>query len=206
MPRPSIATRTATVADIPVLVELWQQLKSVGARTERAVNPVTTGDVGERLAQAIQSADCRVVIACADGKPVGMAVFRIVQPDPLSDSRLLQLSHLVVAESDRRRGVGRALITAGADLADEWGIEHVGVGVYPSLRDASRFYARLGFAQLTVQRVAPVTVLRRRLLGDAASRWEEAMRRRSRMRRPVPAQRASRRRGESADVVGRNPS
>ena len=195
MPRPSLATRTATDEDIPVLIGLWQELKQVGARAERAVNPVTTPDIAERLARAIRGDECRVVVAFADNTPVGMAVFRSIQPDPLSDSRVLQMSHLVVRDAVRRRGVGHALIAAGADIAQELGIEHVGVGVYPSLRDASRFYARLGFAQLTVQRVAPVTALRRRLAADQPARLDEGIRRRARIRRPVPAQRVVRRTG-----------
>jgi hypothetical protein len=71
-------------------------------------------------------------------------------------------------------------------------VEHVVTGLYPSMRDASRFYARLGFAPVLVQRVAPVGVLRRRLSGEQASRIDDVVRRRSRLRRPVPAQRVTR--------------
>lgn len=193
MPRPSLVTRTASVDDIPVLVDLWLELKNVGARTERAVNPVATPDIAERLEQVITAGESRVVIAYVDGKPAGMAVFRSIRPDPLSQSRVLQMSNVVVGKTHRRRGVGHALIAAGAEIADEMGIEHVGVGVYPSLRDASRFYARLGFAQLTVQRVAPVMVLRRRLVADhPMAKVDDVVRRRTRLRRSVPAQRVVR--------------
>ena len=200
MPRHSLVTRTATVDDIPVLIGLWRELKQVGARSERAVNPVATPDIAERLEHAIRGVECRVVIAFANHVPAGMAVFRSVQPDPLSDSWVLQMSHLVVGSAFRRRGVGRALIAAGADIADEMSIEHLGVGVYPSLRDASRFYARLGFAQVLVHRVAPVAVLRRRLAVDhPVSRLDDAVLRRSRIRRPVPAQHVVRRSSEPVD-------
>lgn len=193
MPRPSLATRTATVADIPVVVELWQELKTVGARTERAVNPVATPDIAERLEHVIRAGESRIVIAYVDDEPAGMAVFRGIRPDPLSQSRVLQMSNVVVSKAFRRRGVGHALIAAGVEIADELGIEYVGVGVYPSLRDASRFYARLGFAQVTVQRVAPALVLRRRLASDhPMAKLDDVVRRRTRIRRPVPAQRVVR--------------
>src|SRR5881409_3230397 len=98
-----------------------------------------------------------------------------------------------IDKAHRRRGVGHALVAAAADIADELGIEHVSVGVYPSLREASRFYARLGFAQVMVQRVVPTAMLRRRLCADLTTRRvDDLVLRRNRMRRPVPSQRLSR--------------
>jgi GNAT superfamily N-acetyltransferase len=194
VPRTPVVTRTAVIDDLPVLLALWQELREVGARAERAVNPVATPDIAARLADAIGRSDCRLVIAFADDQPAGMAMFHAVRPDPLSDSTVLQMMHVVVAKTQRRRGVGHALVAAAAEVADELRIEHVSVGVYPSLREASRFYARLGFAQVMVRRVAPVAVLRRRLGGDVTTlRVDDLVRRRTRMRRPVPAQRMARR-------------
>jgi len=188
-----VVTRIAVSQDVPVLHALWRELSEVGARAEKAVNPVVTPDIADRLAEAIRRPDCRVVLAFVDDKPAGMAMFQAVHPDPLSDSTVLRMIHVVVGKAHRRRGVGHALVGAAADVADELGIEHVSVGVYPSLREASRFYARLGFAQVMVQRVVPVTMLRRRLCGDLTTRRvDDLVRRRNRMRRPVPAQRLAR--------------
>jgi GNAT superfamily N-acetyltransferase len=188
-------------------------LRQVGARSERAVNPMSVPDVAARLAEAIASDQCRVVVAHAENQAVGMAVLREARPDPLSEHRVVQVSHVVVASGMRRRGIGHALLAAAAEFADERQIEHVAAGVYPSLRDVSRFYARLGFAPVMVQRVAPVSVLRRRLGSshpsggagaagvDAAAigRVDDLVRRRNRLRRPVPAQRARVRQAERAD-------
>ena len=195
MPRSTVSTRRATVDDIPVLVELWQELRQLGGRAERAINPVAIADIDVRLKEALVAEECHIVMACADKEPAGMAIFRSIRPDPLSDSRVLQLTHLIVTPGKRRRGVGRALLTAGADIADSLALEHVGVGVYPSLRDASRFYARLGFAPVVVQRIAPIGVLRRRLSGadNPVARVEDLVRRRSRVRRPLPPSKSGRR-------------
>jgi predicted N-acetyltransferase YhbS len=176
-----------------VLVALAKELRQMGGRAERAVNPTATSDLAERLAAALDNDKCRVVLACAGEEPAGMAVFRAIRPDPLSDSLVLQISHLIVAGGKRRRGVGRALVGAALEAADALGIEHVGVGLYPSLRDASRFYARLGFAPVAAQRIAPVAILRRRLGGESGQlRIDDLVRRRTRIRRPVPAQREMR--------------
>lgn len=213
MPRTPVSTRPATVGDVPLLVGLWGELRHVGARAERAVNPLSVPDVSARLAEAIVSEDCRVVVALADDQIVGMAVLRDVRPDPLSVHRVAQVSHVVVASGMRRRGVGHALLAAAAEFAEERQIEHVAAGVYPSLRDVSRFYARLGFAPVMVHRVAPVAVLRRRLGGLAAApsmsanagadgalgRVDDLVRRRTRLRRPVPAQRARVRQADRTD-------
>jgi GNAT superfamily N-acetyltransferase len=201
VPRSPVTTRLATVTDVDVLVTLWKELGQIGGRAERAVNPVAIQDIGLRLAEAVTNDDCTVVLACADGEPAGMAIFRAVRPDPLSASQVLQMNHFVVAPGKRRRGVGRALLAAGADVADGLLVEHMGVGVYPSLRDASRFYARLGFAPVLVQRIAPVAVLRRRLGPNEGNllRVEDLVRRRSRGRRPLPAQRPARHTAERVD-------
>lgn len=199
MPRSPVTTRPAVPGDIPVLVGLWRELRQVGARTERAVNPAAVPDVADRLLEVIADEECRIVLAEVDGQPAGMAVLRAARPDPMSVHRVVQMIHVVVASGMRRRGVGHALLDAAADFADERQIEHLSAGMYPSLRDASRFYARLGFAPVLVQRVAPVTMLRRALGTESGSRFEDLVRRRSRGRRAVPAQRMRVRSGEPVD-------
>ena len=200
MPRTPVQTRPATASDVPVCVALWNELRQVGGRAERAVYPAIVGDIGARFLAAVTSEDCRVVLASVGAEPVGMAGLRAVQPDPLADSRVIQISHVVVAPRARRHGIGHALVASAADFAEEMGVEHVVARLYPSLRDASRFYARLGFAPLLVQRIAPVAVIRRRLGAEpGSSRADDVVRRRTRLRRPVPAQRATARTAEPVD-------
>jgi ribosomal protein S18 acetylase RimI-like enzyme len=116
-----------------------------------------------------------------------MAIFRIVRTDPMSDIEMVHIAHLVVMRRSRQRGVGHALTQAATDFSVERRIDHVGVSVYPSLRDASRFYARLGFAPAAVYRIAPVGVLRRRMGPDRQQTAAFGDRvRRSRLPRPLP--------------------
>lgn len=197
MSRPQVFTRAATHDDLPMLLALWDELRQVGGRAERAINPMTAVDIRERLTDVLIEPHCRIVMACIDDVPVGMSVLQVIQPDPLSDSRLLQIAHLVVERSERHHGVGHALVAAAADFATEQHVDHVAAGVYPSLRDANRFYARLGFAPVAVRRIAPVAVLRRRLSQDrAAALFGDSVRRRTRLGRAVPRQPVARAVGE----------
>jgi ribosomal protein S18 acetylase RimI-like enzyme len=198
--RPQVLTRIAVQDDLPVLLALWDELRIVGGRAERAVNPLTAVDVRDRLLEALLDPECRVMLACAEDQPAGMAVLQVIRPDPLSDIRLVHVVHIVVSRMKRHRGIGHALIATAADFANERRIDHVAVSVYPSLRDASRFYARLGFAPVAVRRIAPVAVLRRRLGNDPnISMLADAARRRTRLMRPVQPQRNRRSAGERVD-------
>jgi ribosomal protein S18 acetylase RimI-like enzyme len=156
--------RPATPDDLPALLSLWQELREVGGRTARENLQVAIDDVGERLSAALDDKNCRVVVAAGDRDEIqGMAVLCRTSLGPLSQLHAVQLNHVVVAKGHRKRGVGHALVAAAAAYADETGAEQVIVSVSPTLREANRFYARLGFTPAVVRRVAPVAVLRRRL-------------------------------------------
>jgi GNAT superfamily N-acetyltransferase len=198
--RPVVLTRTATQDDLPILLALWDELRQAGGRAERAVNPITAVDVRGRLLELLIDPGCRIVLACAEEVPAGMAVMRVSRPDPLSDHQLIYIAHLVVSRLNRHQGVGHALINAAVDYAAAMHVDHLAVGVYPSLRETNRFYARLGFAPAAVHRIAPVAVLRRRLGSDrTAPLLADAVRRRTRLVRPVPSQRVRRATTERVD-------
>jgi GNAT superfamily N-acetyltransferase len=191
----------ATVADIPALMDLWDELRQVGGRGERANNPVSTIDVRERLAAVLASPSYRIVLASLEDAPVGMAVLQTTRPDPFADSRVLNVAHLVVSRTAQHKGVGHALLKTAVDFATEKRLDQVAVSIYPSLREANRFFARLGFAPAATRRVAPVSLLRRRLGADAGVPVAaDAMRRRTRLVRSVPSPRA--RRGAAAASEG----
>jgi GNAT superfamily N-acetyltransferase len=191
--RPVVTTRLASVDDLDTLQALWDELRLLGGRAERAMNPSTPVDVRGPLERVLGDPLCRVVLACIDDLQVGMAVMKVAQPDPLSEATVVNVVHLVVSRTSRHRGIGHALLAAAADFAAEQHIDHIAVSVYPSLRDASRFYARLGFAPVAVRRIASVAGLRRQLGREAALPGAgELARRRSRLIRPIPPQRARR--------------
>lgn len=169
MIRAAISIRAATADDVPVLLDMWTELRQHGVRRSAShSSDQLLAEVAHRYVQTIADASCRLVVAITGEDVVGMALFTVMNSSTLLDVPTIQVSHLYVAGGHRRRGVGRCLISAAAAYADENGVDQVMASVTPGLRDANRFYARLGFAPTVVRRVAPLAVLRRQLATDEA--------------------------------------
>lgn len=175
-----VRVREATVDDLPVLLtfgdELREQLLPAfdggrGRSTALAARPAQEA----RYRDAIADADRHLVIAVQDGQqggsevPIGMALFTVASANALLDHPALHMSHAVVSPRHKRRGAGRAIVAAAAAYAEDRGVDQIVVSVHPGSRDANRFFARLGFAPLAVRRVAPLSVVRRRLAAHGAS-------------------------------------
>lgn len=158
-----VHVRTATEADLPDLLRLWGELQTTGGRPLREALHLATDEVARRLTDVIHHPLHRVVVATVSDDVHGMAVFARTSLGPLATESAVQMHHVVVSGGHRRSGVGHALLAAATTYADDIGAEHILVGVAPSLRDANRFYARLGFSPVVVRRMTSVTALRRRL-------------------------------------------
>ncbi|MDQ1715923.1 MAG: hypothetical protein QOC60_1868 [Frankiaceae bacterium] len=183
MNRTAIRIRQAVVGDVAELVELWTQLQD-SARDpllSRARPTEPAADLAaRRLLSLVGNPLARVVVAeDRTGRIVGMALLAAEQFGEFFEVAAVHLSHLVVHTDHRRRGVGRALLSAAATYAEESGVEQMVVSVPPSLREAHRFFARLGFVPLVSRRVATVAVLRRRLGDGQGSRLDALIRRRT---------------------------
>ena len=163
MPRVHIAVRDARRSDVEALLGLWATLREASGRKDRVLPPPSL-EAAEQIFAALDADPLRrLVVAVVDGEVAGMALFSTDPLTPLLDLAGAQVDYVTVLERFRRRGVGRALVAAATAYAEDAGAEHVVINVFPGLRDANRFYARLGFTPLVVRRVASVAALRRRL-------------------------------------------
>jgi len=188
MARASLRVRPATVDDVPVLMELGNELRdAVLAPPADSGRPRSTSagflaSLQQRYVEALGDPDRHlVVVVNAADEQLGMALFTISPVNALLDLPAVHMSHAVVADRHKRRGAGKALVAAAAAHADAHGIEQIVVSVHPGSRDANRFFARLGFAPMAVRRVAPVAVVRRRLAQvEARPADDHVVRRRAR--------------------------
>jgi GNAT superfamily N-acetyltransferase len=163
VPRSGLTVRPATVADLPGMVELQAEMReALGRRIPRSGEPTRSAE--DHLLAALADPDARVVVAVdGDLGIVGMASLHTATPTLLIESRVVHAGLVHVRRSARSNGVGRLLMVAAAAFAEETGADHVSVDVYPQHRESQRFYVRMGFAPLVVRRIAPLSLLKRRL-------------------------------------------
>ena len=191
----AVRVRPVTEADLPVLLELGEELRDQvvpGEARTRGGSMAHRAQLAQRYTEAIADPDRHLVLAVGgprdDEVVLGMALFTVAPANALVDIPAVHMSHAVVADRHRKRGAGKALVAAAAAFADERGIEQLVVSVNPNSRDAARFFARLGFMPQAVRRTAPVSVVRRHLspgLSSSERPLERVVSRRP--RRPVRA-------------------
>jgi ribosomal protein S18 acetylase RimI-like enzyme len=160
--RSHVVVRAAEQADVVALAGLWAELR----RYESLYPRLTTlgePDFSRGVQRLLAQPGARILFAHLGDAPAGMAMVTTVPLGPLDATRAVQVEFTIVAEAFRRRGVGRALMSAAAAYAEEIGVEHVTVSAPPTSREANRFYAQLGLTPMAVRRVASAGVLRRRL-------------------------------------------
>jgi GNAT superfamily N-acetyltransferase len=171
--RMNVRVRPADLADVPGLVTLTQSLDlSSGLFSGRPLVDPAADHLADRFTEIIRGG-ARILLVAVDetGGTVGLLVAQHDEVGAIDLTPVFHVSHLMVAPTHRRRGVGRMLLTAAVHLADERGVEHVLATAGSGSREANRYLARLGFAPLVVQRIAATSVLRRALgMADAPER------------------------------------
>ncbi len=167
MTRGSVLIRDAVPEDAQALLGIWTDFTAESERiigdeescaeTERAVIRLDT-DPSERL-----------LVAVVDDEPVGVAHLRRAPISPIHEEDAVHVGYLHVLSGFRRRGVGKQLLEAAADWAEEKDSKHIVASVAATARDSNRFLARLGLGQVAVVRASTVASLRCKL-GTAAPR------------------------------------
>jgi ribosomal protein S18 acetylase RimI-like enzyme len=169
--RHPVRVRPAAEPDLPALLALGEELREQLMPGEGIGRGSPCNGQRPALEQRYRDAladEGRHVLLAVSGEGtqeevLGMALLSVSGTNALLDLPAVHVTHVVVADKQRRRGAGRALVAAAAAFAEERGLEQIVVAAAPSSRDAARFFARLGFAPVSVRRTAPVSVVRRRL-------------------------------------------
>ena len=126
--------RDATVAEAPALAPLLGELGY----------PVPADALGARMRRMLGRDDQRVLVAERDGDVLGLLALHVF-PVLAYDRDLAMIMALVVTESARGLGVGRALIDRAEALSKSLGASRLMVTTHVRRADAHAFYERLGF-------------------------------------------------------------
>jgi len=120
--------RSATSADVPAVLGLWQRERSAAALMP---------DTEEALARAIETE--ALVVAEVEGRLAGTLIAGF-------DGWRGNLYRLVVEPEHRRRGIGLALVRHGEDRLRRQGAPRVTALVGAEEGDAAAFWAAAGYA------------------------------------------------------------
>jgi GNAT superfamily N-acetyltransferase len=139
----SLSIRPATVADVPIILELIREL----ATYERAPNEVTA--TKEQLIDVLfgPRPAAEVLLALEQETPVGFAVF-FHNFSTWLGHRGLYLEDLFVRPEQRGKGYGRALLVHLAKIADERNCGRMEWAVLDWNEPALKFYKKLGAVPL----------------------------------------------------------
>jgi GNAT superfamily N-acetyltransferase len=139
MKKENLAIRAATVADVPVILELIRAL----ATYERAPNDVTATEKGLTEVLFGEKPAAEVLLAFENETAVGFAVFFHNFSTWLGRPGLY-LEDLFVKPEDRGKGYGRALLIHLAKIARERGCGRMEWAVLDWNEPAIQFYRKLG--------------------------------------------------------------
>jgi GNAT superfamily N-acetyltransferase len=136
---PDFTIRQAAAADVPIILQLIRDL----ATYERAPNEVTATE--ERLVDVLfgEKPAAEVLLAFAEGRPVGFAVFFQNFSTWLGRPGLY-LEDLFVKPEVRGNGYGRALLVHLAQIARDRGCGRMEWAVLNWNEPAIEFYHKLG--------------------------------------------------------------
>lgn len=174
MPRANVMVRPLAHTDCEPVLAMWEELRQNTGRNGTLLPVPSEARLREVMAEVAADDSYRPVVALLDDEVVGMAVYTARPLGPFMETLVVQIEYLHVRAPFHRRGVGRALVASATAYADELGSEHVAVNVLPQVREANRFYAKIGFSPLVVRRVASVATLRRSLGLDTPVRSSRA--------------------------------
>lgn len=170
--RNPVQIRDAGAEDAAALVGLWgggvagRYPERDPAATEHQVEVLaesTVRDAASAIARIAAHPDQRLLVAQIDDRVAGAVHLSRGTFSPVHNDTAVYVLHLQVVEEFRRHGVGHALMEATVSWAEERNTSHVIAAASVASRDANRFMARLGLAQVAVVRGATTAVLRAKL-------------------------------------------
>ena len=162
MSRNPLHVRDATPDDAEALLSIFAEF-SKRTYSERFPLEAPVIETANAVIRIAADPNQRLVLGVLGGEAIGAMHLVRAPMSPIHAEHAIHITHLHVLEDHRRRGVGRALIEAAVTWAEDRHAGHVLAAASASSRDANRFMARLGLAQIAMVRGATVSTLRAKL-------------------------------------------
>jgi ribosomal protein S18 acetylase RimI-like enzyme len=157
--------RTATIDDLNYLVDLCQEVQQI----HMGIHPETFKEIAPKelkdyFAYQLKSRQVLIFVACAENKPVGYLMTKIVKRSASifsKPSKTLFVDQFGVSKNYRCKGIGKSLLQTAIDLAQANGIEIIELGVWNANAQALVAFSALGFnpvqtnMRLTVRSIEP---------------------------------------------------
>lgn len=138
-----ISLREARVSDLPAILPLLDQLRDKSSRPDRPGEELTPAHE-EALREILESRYLTVLVAEVDGAVAGTCALAFLPNINHSAKPYCILENMVVDESVRGAGAGRALIEHAVKLAREHGCYKLSLTSNLQRADAHRFYESAG--------------------------------------------------------------
>jgi GNAT superfamily N-acetyltransferase len=132
--------REASLADTTAIAALITQLGY----------PATSNEISDRFKYWLPDPMSVILVAEADGRVIGSLSLHAI-PYLERTGRWARIESLVVDESARGTGAGRALIAAAEQTARRWDCLTVEVTSSRSRADAHAFYQQMGYSDICDQ-------------------------------------------------------
>lgn len=163
MSRKPVQVRDALPEDAAALIEVWGDFRR--STSDRTAGPAEV-EAANAVARIAADPDQRLLVGTIDDKVVGAAHLLRAGVSPIHAETAVHITHLHVLGGHRRNGLGKALIEEAVSWAEEKDTTHLLAAASVHSRDANRFMARLGLAQIAIVRGATVHALRAKLPVD----------------------------------------
>jgi ribosomal protein S18 acetylase RimI-like enzyme len=149
---PIVEIRVAKLADVPEILELWNELIQCSRDNFCYRGPLfqyrenASDIVAKSIRKNIRSRNDLVLVATNDGLIVGFAISGIAKlPKYLLHDREVHIGDIFVKEDFRGKGIGSSLIKETEKWANEKGIFSLGLMCSVHNENARKAYEKNGF-------------------------------------------------------------
>ena len=139
--------RQASVADIPRLIDLLQQVNMVHHRLRPELFKPDTTKYSEQELETLLGDESKPILVYDDGEVLGYTFCQITEVKDdrlLQDRKILYIDDLCVDETARGKHIGSALFEFVRDYAKSIGCHAITLNVWEGNDSAIRFYQNMG--------------------------------------------------------------